>query len=100
MLNSCDCWATPFRPRNWFGRCVAGSTRFYLDVAYRMSLMSQAAETKESEWLAPLNISGTLYPFEGRYSTVTARDVMMTMPCESAVSPVSEGASTLFSGYT
>jgi len=65
----------------WMARYVerAENTARILDVAYRMSLMSQAAETKESEWLAPLNISGTLYPFEGRYATVTARDVMIFM---------------------
>jgi uncharacterized alpha-E superfamily protein len=65
----------------WMARYVerAENTARILDVAYRMSLMSQASEMLESEWLAPLNISGTLYPFDGRYSTVTARDVMMYM---------------------
>ncbi|HKB84069.1 MAG TPA: alpha-E domain-containing protein [Burkholderiales bacterium] len=65
----------------WMARYVerAENTARILDVAYRMSLMSQASETQDSEWFAPLNISGMLYPFEGRYSTVTARDVMMFM---------------------
>ncbi len=65
----------------WMARYVerAENIARILDVAYRMSLMSQASETQDSEWLAPLNISGTLYPFSGRYSTVTAKGVMMFM---------------------
>jgi uncharacterized alpha-E superfamily protein len=57
----------------------AENTARILDVAYRMSLLPQAAQIADQEWFAPLNITGTLYPFTGRYATVNARDVMVFM---------------------
>jgi uncharacterized alpha-E superfamily protein len=55
------------------------NTARILDVTYRMSLMPQSAKFADAEWFAPLNITGTLYPFTGRYSHVQARDVMVFM---------------------
>ena len=39
------------------------NTARILDVTYRMSLMPQSAQFADQEWFAPLNITGTLYPF-------------------------------------
>jgi uncharacterized alpha-E superfamily protein len=65
----------------WMARYVerAESTARILEVTYRMSLMPQAAELVKQEWFAPLNITGTLFPFTGRYSEVCARDVLRYM---------------------
>lgn len=65
----------------WMARYIerAENTARILDVAYRMSLLPQSAQLTDHEWVAPLNITGTLYPFSGRYSTVTAKDVMYFM---------------------
>jgi uncharacterized alpha-E superfamily protein len=65
----------------WMARYVerAESTARILEVTYRMSLMPQAAELVKQEWFAPLNITGTLFPFTGRYSGVCARDVLRYM---------------------
>lgn len=65
----------------WMARYVerAENTARILEVTYRMSLMPQAAELVKQEWFAPLNITGTLFPFSGRYSEVGARDVLRYM---------------------
>ena len=65
----------------WMARYVerAESTARILDVTYRMSLMPQAPELVKQEWYAPLNITGTLFPFSGRYSEVCAHDVLRYM---------------------
>ena len=68
----------------WMARYVerAENIARILDVAYRMSLMPRESAAQDTEWFAPLNISGTVYPFTGRYSTVTDKDVMMYMALE------------------
>jgi uncharacterized alpha-E superfamily protein len=65
----------------WMARYMerAENTARILDVTYRMSLMPQSAQFADQEWFAPLNITGTLYPFTGRYSQVHAREVMVFM---------------------
>jgi len=65
----------------WMARYVerAESTARILEVTYRMSLMPQAAELVTQEWFAPLNITGTLFPFTGRFSKVCAHDVLRYM---------------------
>ena len=65
----------------WMARYVerAENTARILDVTYRMSLMPQDPKLVTQEWFAPLNITGTLFPFTGRYSTVTAHDVLRYM---------------------
>jgi uncharacterized alpha-E superfamily protein len=65
----------------WMARYVerAENTARILDVTHRMSLMPQAAELVQQEWFAPLNITGTLFPFSGRYSEVGAHDVLRYM---------------------
>jgi uncharacterized alpha-E superfamily protein len=65
----------------WMARYVerAESTARILEVTYRMSLMPQAAELVKQEWFAPLNITGTLFPFSGRYSEVSGHDVLRYM---------------------
>jgi uncharacterized alpha-E superfamily protein len=65
----------------WMARYVerAENTARILDVAYRMSLMPQDPSVAQKEWFAPLNITGTLFPFSGRYSTVGAHDVLRYM---------------------
>jgi uncharacterized alpha-E superfamily protein len=57
----------------------AESTARILEVTYRMSLMPQAPELVKQEWFAPLNITGTLFPFSGRYNEVCAHDVLRYM---------------------
>lgn len=65
----------------WMARYMerAENTARILDVTYRMSLMPRSAQFADQEWFAPLNITGTLYPFTGRYSEVHAREVMIFM---------------------
>lgn len=62
----------------WMARYVerAENTARILDVSYRMSLIPRGTVSLDQEWFAPLNITGTLYPFAGRYATVNAKDVM------------------------
>lgn len=57
----------------------AENTARVLDVTYRMSLVQREPAVAESEWYAPLNITGTLYPFKGRYSTVRSDQVLTFM---------------------
>ena len=65
----------------WMARYVerAENTARILEVTYRMSLMPQAPELVKQEWFAPLNITGTLFRFSGRYGEVHARDVLHYM---------------------
>ncbi len=65
----------------WMARYVerAENTARILDVTYRMSLMPQDPKLVTQEWFAPLNITGTLFPFSGRYNTAGAHDVLRYM---------------------
>jgi uncharacterized alpha-E superfamily protein len=77
----------------WMARYVerAENTARMLDVTYRMSLLPQEDEAVHDEWFAPLNITGTLFPFSGRYPTVTAHDVLRYMVLDS------DNASSIYS---
>src|SRR6187455_564756 len=61
----------------WMSRYVerAENTARVLDVTWRMSLLT-GEESSDQEWFAPLNITGTLFPFSGRHSHVCAREVL------------------------
>jgi uncharacterized alpha-E superfamily protein len=50
-----------------------------LESTYRMSLMPQEPAIVQQEWYAPLNITGTLFPFSGRYTSVGAQEVLRYM---------------------
>lgn len=65
----------------WMARYVerAENTARMLDVTYRMSLVPKEPRLADQEWFAPLNITGTLYPFTGRYSQVNAAGVLRYM---------------------
>ena len=65
----------------WMSRYVerAENTARVLDVAWRMSLLVKEARLQDQEWLAPLNITGTLFPFSGRHSVVCAKEVLHFM---------------------
>ena len=54
----------------WMSRYVerAENSARILDVAYRMSLLTKDPDLQDQEWFAPLNITGTLFPFSGRPS--------------------------------
>ncbi len=77
----------------WMARYVerAENTARTLEVAYRMSMLPQDARLAEQGWMAPLNITGTLYPFSGRHTTVCSRDVLhyMVLDLENPFSIVS-----------
>jgi uncharacterized alpha-E superfamily protein len=77
----------------WMARFVerAENTARMLDVAYRMSLVPKDARLADQEWYAPLNITGTLYPFTGRYSRVDAGGVLhyMVLDAENPLSILS-----------
>jgi uncharacterized alpha-E superfamily protein len=62
----------------WMSRYVerAESTARVLDVTWRMSLLVKEPRLQDQEWFAPLNITGTLFPFAGRHSTVCAKEVL------------------------
>jgi uncharacterized alpha-E superfamily protein len=62
----------------WMGRQVerAENTARILDVTYRMSLLVKVPELVDQEWFAPLNITGTLFPFSGRHNEVCTREVL------------------------
>ncbi len=70
----------------WMARYVerAENTARILDVSNRMSLMPQEESATHNEWAASLNITGTLYPFSGRYSTASAHDVLRYMVLDQA----------------
>jgi uncharacterized alpha-E superfamily protein len=57
----------------------AENTARVLDVTWRMSLLARGSPIQDQEWLAPLNITGTLFPFAGRHSEVNAREVLHFM---------------------
>jgi uncharacterized alpha-E superfamily protein len=65
----------------WMSRYVerAENTARVLDVTWRMSLLAREPELQDQEWFAPLNISGTLFPFSGRHNLVCAREVLHFM---------------------
>jgi uncharacterized alpha-E superfamily protein len=65
----------------WMARYVerGENTARILDVTYRMSLMPQDRSVAQKEWFAPLNITGALFPFSGRYSAVGSHDVLRYM---------------------
>ena len=77
----------------WLSRYIerAENTARLLDVTYRMSLLVREPRLKDQEWFAPLNITGTLFPFSGRHSEVCAREVLHFM----ALDP--ENPSSIFS---
>ncbi len=62
----------------WMSRYVerAENTARILDVAYRMSLLTKDPHLQDQEWFAPLNITGTLFPFSGRHSIVNSKEVL------------------------
>ncbi len=65
----------------WMSRYVerAENTARVLDVTWRMSLLVKEPPLQDQEWFAPLNITGTLFPFSGRHSQVCAREVLHFM---------------------
>lgn len=65
----------------WMSRYVerAENSARILDVAYRMSLLTKDPSLQDQEWFAPLNITGTLFPFSGRHDKVNARQVLHFM---------------------
>ena len=65
----------------WMARYVerAENTARMLDVTHRMSLVPKEPRLADQEWFAPLNITGTLYPFSGRYREVNATGVLRYM---------------------
>ena len=69
----------------WMSRNVerAENTARILDVAYRMSLLTKDPDLQDQEWFAPLNITGSLFPFSGRHSIVCAREVLHFMALDA-----------------
>ena len=65
----------------WMSRYVerAENTARVLDVTWRMSLLVKEPTLQDQEWFAPLNITGTLFPFSGRHNMVCAREVLHFM---------------------
>jgi uncharacterized alpha-E superfamily protein len=65
----------------WMSRYVerAENTARVLDVTWRMSLLVKEPRLKDQEWFAPLNITGTFFPFSGRHNVVCAREVLHFM---------------------
>ena len=65
----------------WMARYVerAENLARMLDVTHRMSLVPKEVRLADQEWFAPLNITGTLYPFGGHYSLVNADGVLRYM---------------------
>jgi uncharacterized alpha-E superfamily protein len=65
----------------WMSRYVerAENTARVLDVTWRMSLLVKEPRLQDQEWSAPLNITGTLFPFSGRHNVVCAREVLHFM---------------------
>ena len=65
----------------WMSRYVerAENTARVLDVTWRMSLLMEDPALQGHDWLAPLNITGTLFPFSGRHDEVCAREVLHFM---------------------
>src|SRR5438034_8512016 len=69
----------------WMSRYVerAENTARVLDVAWRMSLLVKEPSVRDQEWFAPLNITGSLFPFAGRHNEVCAREVLHFMALDS-----------------
>lgn len=69
----------------WMSRNVerAENTARILDVAYRMSLLTKDPDLQDQEWFAPLNITGTLFPFSGRHAIVNAKEVLHFMALDA-----------------
>ncbi len=69
----------------WMSRNVerAENTARILDVAYRMSLLTKDPDLQDQEWFAPLNITGSLFPFSGRHSIVCAKEVLHFMALDA-----------------
>ena len=65
----------------WMSRLVerAENTARVLDVTWRMSLLVKEPALQDQEWFAPLNITGTLFPFSGRHNRVCAKEVLHFM---------------------
>jgi len=65
----------------WMSRYVerAENTARVLDVTWRMSLLVKEPALQDQEWFAPLNITGTLFPFAGRHNEACAREVLHFM---------------------
>ena len=65
----------------WMSRYVerAENTARVLDVTWRMSLLVKEPRLQDQEWFAPLNITGTLFPFSGRHNEVCAKEVLHFM---------------------
>ena len=65
----------------WMSRYVerAENTARVLDVTWRMSLLVKEPALQDQEWFAPLNITGTLFPFSGRHDRVDALQVLHFM---------------------
>ena len=68
----------------WMSRYVerAENTARVLDVTWRMSLLVKEPKLQDQEWFAPLNITGSLFPFSGRHDRVNAREVLHFMACD------------------
>ena len=69
----------------WMSRYVerAENTARILDVAYRMSLLTADPDLQDQEWFAPLNITGTLFPFSGRHDIVNCKEVLHFMALDT-----------------
>jgi len=69
----------------WMSRNVerAENTARILDVAHRMSLLTKDPDLQDQEWFAPLNITGTLFPFSGRHSIVNSKEVLHFMALDA-----------------
>jgi uncharacterized alpha-E superfamily protein len=65
----------------WMSRYVerAENSARVLDVTWRMSMIVKDQRLQDQEWFAPLNITGTLFPFSGRHSAVCAKEVLHFM---------------------
>jgi len=65
----------------WLSRYVerAENTARVLDVTWRMSLLVKEPRLQDQEWFAPLNITGSLFPFSGRHNLVCAKEVLHFM---------------------
>jgi uncharacterized alpha-E superfamily protein len=70
----------------WMSRYMerAENTARVLDVTWRMSLVQHDPARAQNEWYAPLNITGTLFPFQGRYSQVRLDTVLGFMALDPA----------------
>ncbi len=65
----------------WMSRYIerAENAARILDVTHRMSLLIKDPSLQNQEWFAPLNITGSMFPFSGQHSIVCAEQVMHFM---------------------